>query len=186
MARTEQLEPLQIRHTWPLAAGWCAKYAVDFVKLIDLGAVARKDGVTEEDFHHYACSAPDVNGSVVLSLAKQQFRRAIPYGDDSVRVVFCGALLVKPSKTKVRQLQFPRLGNQDIRSFDVAMQYATTVQIVQALKQLLRQMLFVCRREHKGRVIKQPCQVVVEILKNHVAIVALDHDLAQRNHIAVP
>lgn len=181
----EEFVPHQFRDTGPFAAGRGAEDGVDFVQLVDFAAVAGEDGVPGEDLDEDACGGPDVHGGAVLRLTQQQFRGAVPDGDDAVSVVLLPPLLVESGQAKVGKLQGACLGDEDVGSFDIAVQNAATMEVVETLEHLAGEIFLVCGCEGEGWMVEQTSQVVGEILEHHEAVISLHHDLLQRDYIVV-
>ena len=97
-----------------------------------------------EDLDEHAGGAPYVDRRAVLSLAEQQLWRPIPDGDHTVGVVQLSTLAEEASKAKVGELELAFVADQDVGCLDVAMEDSPTMQVVQSLEQLPRQMLLVC------------------------------------------
>ena len=175
--RTQEWVPLQFGDSRPFTAGRCAKNRVDLVELVDLTAVAREDGRAGEELNQDTSCTPDIDGRSILCLTKEELRTAVPYGNNSVRVVLRLTPFEEPSETKVGKLEVAALGDQDIGGFDIAVQDAATVKMLETFEELLGKMLLVCRRQRKLGVVDQPSKIMLQVFKDHEAVVFLDHDL---------
>ena len=59
------------------------------------------------------------------------------------------------------------------------------MQVVQTLEQLFREIFLMRIVKLEGGMVQQPCQIVGDVLKNHIAIVLFDHDLAKLDNVVV-
>ena len=93
--------------------------------------------------------------------------------------------MVEARETKVGQFELAGLGNENVRGFDVSVEHAATVEVVQAFEELLGEVLFVGGGEREGGVVEEASQVVREVFEDHEAVILLDHDLLQGDDVDV-
>lgn len=186
LRRAQQLEPGHLDNVRPIRSRRRAQDVVDLVELVDLPAVTGEDGVLGEDLDEHARGAPYVDRRAVLSLAEQQLRRSIPDGDHTVGVVQLSILAKEASKAKIGELELAFVADQDVGCLDVTVEDSATMQVVQSLEQLSRQVLLVRRVQLERRMVEKAGEIVRDVFKDHEAVIPLDHDLEEPDNVRVP
>jgi hypothetical protein len=74
-------------------------------------------------------SAPQVYFGSVHRRAQKQLRRAIPKRDNPIGEIRLASLLVEPGKPKIRQLERAIRVDEDVRSFEVAVDHTLVVEV---------------------------------------------------------
>jgi hypothetical protein len=108
----------------------------DFVNL----GIAREQGLARAHLGEDAADGPHVDACRVLATAEQDFGRAIPQGDDLVRVGAQGHAK-GAGETKIGELEIAVLVDEEVLWLEIAMQDAVGVAVAHALAQLHHELL---------------------------------------------
>lgn len=138
-----------------------------------------------EDFDEDAGGAPDVDRRSVLRFAEKKLWAAVPYGDDSVCVIELPTFGEETGETEIREFELARAADEDVGGFDVAMEHATAVEVVETFEELLCEVLLVRVSEPEIRMVEETGQIVRYVFEDHEAIVLLDHHLLQFHDVLV-
>jgi hypothetical protein len=126
-------------HTRPVGVGGCTKDAEDLEDLVDL-RVAREEWLASSHLGEDAANRPHVNTSGVLAATKQNFRRAVPEGDNFVGVS-AERDTKSASKTEIGKLQVALLVDEQVLRLEITVQDAVGVAVACTLEKLESELL---------------------------------------------
>lgn len=116
---------------------WATHYVVDAVELVDFCAAA-EDGESDKELNEDTGGAPHVDSGAVGGGAEEDLWGTVPEGDDAVCIVqfFLTVLGVKPCEAEVGNFQLAVVVEEDVAAFNVAVEYAAVVEVVDGIKEL--------------------------------------------------
>merc|ERR1719180_621655 len=163
-------EQVQLGYTRPNLFIHCSAEVSNKGKLVLL-CVALHYWTPGPHLCHHTASAPHINRRAIVPLTKQQLWRSIPECHDSVCVAVSFVVLLdgeSPGKTKVSQLQYPSLRDQDVGGFHIPVQDLVVVDVVEALEDLLHHLLDLGEGELNADIAEQAGQIMLAKVKDQV------------------
>ena len=135
--------------------------------------VALHNRTSRPHLGHDTAGAPHVHRRSVVPLSKEEFRRTIPEGDDTVGVPVRSPVLVRrqregTSQAEISKLEDPGLGYQNVGRLHVAVEDLLAVDEVEPVEELLHHLLDLAEVELDVGVAQQAGQVVLGKVKDQV------------------
>jgi len=162
-----------------------AAEARDLVDLVQL-ALALQRRLAQQHLAKDATNRPHIDRCAVELGAKEQLGRAIPQRHDDRRVI-AERVAVRPSETKVGNLQDALVVHQNVGRFEVAVDDPVLMEILHAEQQLLQDTLDLGSREGLSHILQNIFEVVFNVLHHDEHIIRLrsNHHLANANDVNV-
>jgi hypothetical protein len=154
----------------------------DLEELTDFGVTTEED-LAASEFSHDATDRPQINSGAVVLLTKEDFRGAVPEGDDFVSVGVHGDL-EGASKAEVSDLEGVVVLEEDVGRLQIAVNDAVTVTEVEAFEELGHEDLESATNEGLGAV-ESLLEILVNVFEDEEELGTVADDVEEIDDIAV-
>ena len=169
---------------WPGCLTWGTEGLEDEEELVDL-AVTWEEGSLGGEFCHDAAKTPDVNGRAVVLLPEEDFRGAVPKGDDFAGVGV-ESNVEGASKAKISDLDNTFiLRDEDVLRLEIAVDDALGVAGGHTLEELIHDPLELLTVEGSDAGVEELLEILINILEDKHEFTITGHDIEESNNIGV-